>query len=91
MRWGALSRYIWLRIVYSEESMTQRELDMIYMEQVIRFGREVRNAYCFSLILRENMTETSQFFVYFQYPNLLLVSGICFTYACIAPVVLPAG
>lgn len=65
MRWGALSRYIWLRIIYSEESMTQRELDIIYREQVIRFGRE--------------------------YPNLLLVSGICFTYACIAPVVLPAG
>mmetsp|Transcript_5824 Transcript_5824/g.8516 ORF Transcript_5824/g.8516 Transcript_5824/m.8516 type:complete len:960 (-) Transcript_5824:642-3521(-) len=65
IRWGDLSRYIFLYLSFSKDKMSQRELDIVYRKQVIKYGRE--------------------------YPNFLLVISICFTYACIAPVILPVA
>ena len=41
LRWGDLSRYTALRFFFDEQYMTQREVDIVYRKQVIKYGREV--------------------------------------------------
>ena len=85
MRWGPLSRYLVLRIFFDEKFMSQRELDGVYAKQNFYYGREVRNYYYLDFCLKFYLSNS------IQYPNILLVMSICFTYASIAPVVLPVG
>jgi len=65
LRVGAVSRLLFLRTIYSQVKLTQRELDEVYRPQVLLYG--------------------------WEYPTQLLVIMICFTYACISPIILPVG
>jgi hypothetical protein len=65
LRFGALSRMVMLRILSSEQKLTQRELDWVYRLENIQYG--------------------------WEFPSQLLVIVIVFTYAIMAPIILPFG
>jgi hypothetical protein len=65
LRFGALSRFLLLRLITRRNYLTQHELNSIYRVQPIYYG--------------------------WEYPTQLLVIVICFTYACISPVILFFG
>ena len=65
LRVGALSRFLFLRLLYKEKYLTQRELNEVYRVQPLNYG--------------------------WDYPTQLLVIVICFTYACISPIILIFG
>ena len=65
LRFGALSRMLMLRILSSENKLTQRELDWVYRLENIQYG--------------------------WEFPSQLLVVVIVFSYAIIAPIILPFG
>lgn len=65
LRLGALLRKVFLRAIFRQRFLTQRELDEVYKRETLMLGAE--------------------------YPNQLLVVIICFTYACISPIILPVG
>lgn len=65
LRTGSLFRYIFLRIVFRNKKLSQRELDEVYRPEKLHYG--------------------------WEYPNQLFVIVICFTYVCIAPIILLVG
>lgn len=65
LRVTPLFRQVFLRLLFRQKFLTQRELDEVYKRDTLLGG--------------------------WQYPNLLFVIVICFTYACISPIILPFG
>jgi len=65
LRLGSLLRQTFLRVLFRQKFMTQRELDEVYRREPLLGG--------------------------WEYPNILFVVVICFTYACISPIILPFG
>ena len=65
LRIGSVFRFIFLRLLFKYDNLTQRELDGVYRRERFYYG--------------------------YEYPNQLFVIVICFTYVCIAPIILVVG
>ena len=65
LRIPSLMRKMFVRLVFRQKFLTEREIDEVNKRETLQSGME--------------------------YPNQLLVIVICFTYACISPIILPIG
>lgn len=65
LRFGALSRWMFLKCCFKEKYLNQMELDEVNRKEMLFYG--------------------------WEYPMQLLIIVICFTYACISPIILPVG
>ena len=84
-----LLRRCFLKLFCRESFMTQRELDNEYVPTPIMLGTEVGSLEFFFFVYATQFIFLT--YLLFQYPNQLLVVVIVFTYAPIAPVILPIG